>query len=119
MRQLIHGVDEKTAGQHEQDRAGKIDRNSFDLFFAFFKSFSARNAPQMPIGRLMKKIQRQPIVSIKNPPRVGPVKNPTWKAIEAKPMALPRSLDGNATERSPYRWLKSWRRRALASRGTK
>jgi hypothetical protein len=40
-------------------------------------NLNARYAPQIPIGRLMKKIQRQPIVSIKKPPKVGPVKKPT------------------------------------------
>src|SRR5690348_15143946 len=40
MRQLVHGIDEKAAGEHEQDRSRKIDRYFFlRLRPAFLKQF--------------------------------------------------------------------------------
>src|ERR1051325_11972346 len=40
MRQLVHGIDEKAAGEHEQDRSRKIDRYFFvRLRPAFLQQF--------------------------------------------------------------------------------
>src|SRR5512144_1192576 len=39
MRQLIHRIDEKAAGEHEQDRSGKIDRDFPSLRPAFLQQF--------------------------------------------------------------------------------
>jgi len=56
---------------------GKSTETSLIFSLLSSNSRQAKNAPQIPIGRLIKKIQRHPTVSIKNPPRVGPVKKPT------------------------------------------
>ena len=39
MRHLIHGIDEQAAGEHEQDRSGKIDRDFLSLCPAFLQQF--------------------------------------------------------------------------------
>src|ERR1044071_8241572 len=39
MRQLVHGIDEEAAGEHEQDRSRKIDRDIFGLCPAFLQQF--------------------------------------------------------------------------------
>src|SRR5262245_54182217 len=85
-------------GNMRRNAPGKSTEPPLTASLLSSNNFEARYAPEIPIGRLMKHIQGQPTVSIKKPPRVGPVKNPTWKAMEAKPIALPRSWEGKATE---------------------
>ena len=84
----------------EEDRSGEIDRDAFDLFLCFPPTIlHARYAPQIPIGRLMKKIQRQPNrCRSRNRPRSVRLRSPREMPWRQSPIALPRWLAGKATE---------------------
>jgi len=60
------------------------------------KNFVVIKIAIAPIGRLTKKTDRQPICSTKNPPRIGPVKNPAETTEPTIPNAWPRSLSEKA-----------------------
>jgi hypothetical protein len=60
------------------------------------KNFEVIKIAIAPIGRLTKKTDRHPICSTKNPPRIGPVKNPAETTEPTIPNAWPRSLSGKA-----------------------
>jgi hypothetical protein len=48
------------------------------------------------MGRLMKKMDLHPKCSTKNPPRIGPVKNPAETTEPNIPNAFPLSSSGKA-----------------------
>ena len=48
----------------------------------------------MPMGRLMRKIQRQPMESTMKPPSGGPTVRPMYTAMTLMPRARPRSCGG-------------------------
>ena len=56
-------------------------------------------APKIPIGILMKKIQRQEAALRINPPSTGPSTPPVAQVIPLMPSARPRSLGGNTSVR--------------------
>ncbi len=53
--------------------------------------------PRIPTGKLTKKIQRHEKVSIKRPPRTGPITMPVETIEPLIPKAFPRSDPGNAS----------------------
>ena len=55
---------------------------------------TAQSAPSNPSSR---QGARQPAASARNPPNVGPTKNPTAAPIPAMPMNLPGRPSANAT----------------------
>ena len=50
--------------------------------------------PRMPIGMLIKKIQRHRLLSTSRPPRIGPSAGATTSAMPKIPSAVPCSLGG-------------------------
>lgn len=57
-------------------RAPQTSNRTFlaDPFFS--KTFEERKIPMTPMGRFIKNSYRHPKCSTKNPPRIGPAKNP-------------------------------------------
>src|SRR5512145_3014888 len=53
------------------------------------RTLQAIKAAATATGKFTRKIQRQPTLSMRNPPREGPVTYPKWKAIEVIPSARP------------------------------
>ena len=53
-----------------------------------------RSSTTIPMGMLMRKIQRQPTASTMKPPRGGPTVKPMYTAMTLMPRARPRSFGG-------------------------
>jgi hypothetical protein len=67
----------------------------------------AKTSNTPPMGRLIRKIVRQPRVSTRNPPRIGPRMLPTATVEPRYPMARPRSWGGKVRNRIAPLMLKT------------